>query len=315
MRDILITGGTGSFGRAFVRHLTRPTFTSSLHRIIVYSRGEHAQEDMAREFCDDRRLRFFIGDVRDKDRLEMAMRDVDTVVHAAALKIVPIAEYNPTECIATNVTGTENVVKAALRSGVARALLLSTDKAVNPINLYGSTKLAAEKTFCASNNLAAGRCAFSVVRYGNVVGSRGSVVPLFKKLAAEGKPLPITDPAMTRFWITMEQAIDLVHKTLWQMEGGEIVIPKIPSMKIIDLAKLIAPRLGYEIVGIRPGEKLHECLITADEARTTTDEGDCYVIHSRGIHPDSGSVMKADFSYASNTNDQWLSEEQMEKLI
>lgn len=315
MRDILITGGTGSFGRAFVRNLTRANLPSSWHRIIIYSRGEHAQEDMAREFCGDPRLRFFIGDVRDKDRLEMAMRDVDTVVHAAALKIVPIAEYNPTECVATNVTGTENVVKAALRSGVRRALLLSTDKAVNPINLYGSTKLAAEKIFCASNSLAAGRCAFSVVRYGNVVGSRGSVVPLFKKLASEGKTLPITHPDMTRFWITMDQATALVHQSLWKMEGGEIAIPKIPSMKIVNLAKMIAPRIGIEIVGIRPGEKIHECLITADEARMTTDEGDCYIIHTREKHPDSGPMVPDGFSYASNTNDKWLTDEEMEKLI
>lgn len=312
MKDVLITGGTGSFGSAFVKHLLDNV--QGLHRVIVYSRGEHAQEEMERELSDPR-MRFFIGDVRDKDRLEMAMYNVDTVVHAAALKIVPIAEYNPTECVATNVTGTENVVKAALRTGVKRALLISTDKAVNPINLYGSTKLAAEKTFVAANNLSAGRCAFSVVRYGNVVGSRGSVIPLFKKLEAEGKKLPITDIEMTRFWITMNKAVNLVSRTLFLMEGGEIVIPKIPSMKIVDLAAAFELSNGIEVVGIRPGEKLHETLMTADEAFTATDEKGCYVIHHRGMSRHGGDLVPAGFVYASDTNDEWLSVEEMRKLV
>lgn len=316
MKDVLITGGTGSFGSAFAKHLLDNV--PSVHRVIVYSRGEHAQEEMERKL-NDPRMRFFIGDVRDKDRLEMAMHNVDTVVHAAALKIVPVAEYNPTECVATNVTGTENVVKAALRAGVRRALLISTDKAVNPINLYGSTKLAAEKTFVAANNLSAGRCAFSVVRYGNVVGSRGSVIPLFKKLAAEGQPLPITDIEMTRFWITMNKAVNLVSRTIFLMEGGEIVIPKIPSMAVIDLVKAIYDPEDVDdvinIVGIRPGEKLHEVLMTADEARTASDEKGCYVIHRGKLPMSAGPPVAEGFVYASNTNDEWLTVEEMRKMI
>jgi UDP-N-acetylglucosamine 4,6-dehydratase len=313
VKSLLITGGTGSFGRAFAKRILKLRYGSPF-RLVIYSRGEHAQEDMARELNDDR-LRFFIGDVRDKDRLEMAMRTVDTVVHTAALKIVPTAEYNPTECVATNVTGTENVVKAALRIGVRRSILLSTDKAVSPINLYGSTKLAAEKIFVASNNLAAGSAAFSVVRYGNVLGSRGSVVPFFKQCLAQGKPLPITDPEMTRFSITMDQAINLVLETLHLMEGGEIAIPKIPSMKIMDLAEAMDPVGKREIVGIRPGEKIHECLLTADEARLTTNERNCFVIHNRKIAPSAGPKVDEGFSYSSNTNTEWLTPEQIRRMI
>lgn len=311
MKEVLVTGGTGSFGSAFVRHLLANT---DARRVIVYSRGEHAQEAMEREL-DDPRLRFFIGDVRDLDRLEMAMHNVDTVIHAAALKIVPIAEYNPTECTATNVTGTENVVKAALRTGVKRALLISTDKAVNPINLYGSTKLAAEKTFVAANNLSAGRCAFSVVRYGNVVGSRGSVIPLFKKLKEEGKPLPITDPNMTRFMITMNKAVNIVARTLFLMEGGEIVIPKIPSAMVTEIADLIDPGGERRMIGIRPGEKVNEILMTSDEARTATDEKGCYVIHHKVIPQSAGPMVPDGFFYVSNLNEEWLHGDELKELL
>jgi len=309
MKSVLITGGAGSFGKAFTKRILED---QSTRRVVIYSRGEHLQEDMQREIQDPR-LRYFIGDVRDKDRLEMAMRNVDTVIHAAALKIVPVAEYNPTECVATNVTGTENVVRAALRTGVRRAILLSTDKAVNPINLYGATKLAAEKIFVAANNLAAGDCAFSVVRYGNVVGSRGSVIPLFIKCAEAKQPFPITDPLMTRFWITMDQAIDLVVATHWKMEGGEIVIPRIPSMKVVDLARAIDASLPHNVVGIRPGEKVHECLLTADEARTTTNEGNCFVIHRD--KKAEGKYVQEGFVYESDTNDQWLTVDQLRMMI
>ncbi len=308
MKSILVTGGTGSFGQAFTRYLLAHT---GCRRIAIYSRGEHLQETMAREIPDER-LRFFIGDVRDLDRLEMAMRGVDTVVHAAALKVVPIAEYNPTECVATNVYGAENVVKAALRSGVERVLALSTDKAVNPINLYGATKLAAEKIFVAANALGAGSCRFGVVRYGNVVGSRGSVIPLFKKLASEGQALPITDSNMTRFWITMEQAVRLVADTLRTLEGREIVIPKIPSMRVTDLAEAINPDGERMMIGIRPGEKIHECLMTEDESRFAIDIGDHYSVHPKN---EGAGRLPTGFRYASDTNTEWLSVEQLRAMI
>src|SRR5512143_1235144 len=305
MKSVLVTGGTGSFGKAFVKRL----LATKIDRIAVLSRGEHAQEGMERELDDDR-VRFFIGDVRDKDRLELAMHGMDTVIHAAALKIVPIAEYNPTECVDTNIFGAENVVKAAIRTGVQRVIALSTDKAVNPINLYGATKLAAEKIFVASNALAAGRCNFSCVRYGNVVGSRGSVIPLFKKLLAEKKPLTITDENMTRFWITMDQAIDLVLMSLRiGIERGVIYVPKIPSMKITDLADAMDPNGVRRYIGIRPGEKLHECLITEDEARCTVEYPKFYA-----IKPLSNKGMVG-FRYTSDTNKQWLTAEQLRKLI
>jgi UDP-N-acetylglucosamine 4,6-dehydratase len=306
--QILITGGTGSFGQAFVRWLVTKPY-DEVSRIVVYSRGEHAQEDMAREYNDDR-LRFFIGDVRDLTRLELALNGIDTIVHAAALKVVPIAEYNPTECVATNVLGAQNVVKAAIHMGIKRVLTISTDKAVSPINLYGTTKLAAEKIFVAANTLAAGKSLFSVVRYGNVVGSRGSVIPFFRKLAAEGRPLPITHPEMTRFWITMDQAIGLVEKALSIMEGREIFVPKIPSMKIIDLAKAFSDLPTYEI-GIRPGEKIHECLITEDEAQHAVNGARAFV-----IRPNSHlNVLPRGFRYTSDGNTDWLTVEQLKALL
>jgi UDP-N-acetylglucosamine 4,6-dehydratase len=281
-RSVLVTGGTGSFGKAFVRHLLS---TMPPRRLVVFSRDEQKQWEMEQAIREtgidpDRRMRFFIGDVRDQSRLELAMRGVDTVVHAAALKIVPTAEYNPFECILTNVHGAENVVKAALRTGVSRVVALSTDKAANPINLYGASKLAADKIIVAANNLSGTNgCRFSVVRYGNVVGSRGSVIPYFQRLIREGADsLPITDPRMTRFWITLEQGVDFVVSSLAMMTGSEIFVPKIPSMKMVDLATALAPGLPHRIVGIRPGEKLHEVMITEDDARATVELEDRYII-------------------------------------
>lgn len=319
MKRVLITGGSGSFGNAFVRKLLE----TDPERVVVYSRDEQKQDAMDRQFSMHRSynsLRFFIGDVRDCDRLEFAMHGVDTIIHAAALKIVPTAEYNPTECIATNVYGAENVVRAAIRAGVKRVIALSTDKAVNPVNLYGASKLAAEKIFVAANFLAAGSTLFSVVRYGNVVGSRGSVIPLFKKLAAEGKSLPVTDTRMTRFWITLEQAVDFVLYAHEHMSGREIFIPKIPSMKISDLA--LAFDDSFHIVGIRPGEKLHECLLTEDESREAYDLGDSYIIlPSKSLykiqdHWVSSFVGLPDgFRYTSDTNTDWLTTEQLKGMI
>lgn len=308
MKSVLITGGTGSFGRAFTKYLLA---NPACQRVVIYSRGEHAQEDMANEI-KDHRIRFFIGDVRDRKRLELAMNGVETVVHAAALKVVHIAEYNPTECIATNIGGAENVVLAAISTGVKKVIALSTDKAVNPINLYGASKLAAEKIFIAANNLAGGRCMFSVVRYGNVVGSRGSVLPLFMKLAKEHKSLPITDERMTRFWIEMRGAIELVQLAYDNMRGRDVFIPKIPSVNIISLANALDR--PYHVVGIRPGEKLHETLVTEDEARHTVDCVDYYVIHpDAAINPED--LVPEDFRYSSDTNDEWLSVKQLKENI
>jgi UDP-N-acetylglucosamine 4,6-dehydratase len=324
--SVLVTGGTGSFGRAFVRQLltVRPP-----RRLVVFSRDEQKQDTMAREFraaMPDMfdRLRFFIGDVRDASRLELAMRDVDTVVHAAALKIVPTAEYNPFECILTNVHGAENVVKAALRTGVRKVVALSTDKAANPINLYGASKLASDKIMVAANNLSGeDGPRFSVVRYGNVIGSRGSVVPLFEELVRKGaKSLPITDERMTRFWITIEQGVSFVLSSLAIMEGGEILVPKIPSMRIVDLAKIIAPQLPHENVGIRPGEKLHEIMVTEDDARMTVELEDRYVIcpsnpgWSRGHLDRLGATPMAEgFSYTSDRNAEWLDHAGLSRMI
>lgn len=313
MKSVLITGGSGSFGNAFVRRLLE----GDSERIVIYSRDEQKQNDMAHLLSGHPRysvLRFFIGDVRDADRLRFAMHDVSTVVHAAALKIVPAAEYNPTECIATNIGGAENVVKAAIRSGVKRVIALSTDKAVNPVNLYGASKLAAEKIFIAANALAAGATRFSVVRYGNVVGSRGSVLPLFKKIAAEGKALPVTDYRMTRFWITMNQALDLVEYAYMVMFGREIFIPKIPSIKVTDLAEAVCGSKFYFESGIRPGEKLHECLLTEDESRDAWESKSYYVI-SHEV-PDGGyDSVPVGFRYTSDTNEDWLSIEQLKESL
>ena len=315
--SILVTGGTGSFGTAFARKLLA---TAPPRRLIIFSRDEQKQETLARDLKRDYpaavdRLRFFIGDVRDASRLEMAMRDVDYVVHAAALKIVPIAEYNPFECVLTNVHGAENVVKAALRTSVKRVVALSTDKAANPVNLYGATKLAADKIMVAANNLSGHDSAhFSVVRYGNVIGSRGSVVPFFQNLLRTGaKSLPITDPRMTRFWITLEQGVALVLSSFALMRGGEIFVPKIPSMRMVDLARTMAPDLPHEIIGVRPGEKIHEIMVTEDDARMTVELPDRYVICPPNAawkrdHLDAlgAKPVPEEFCYSSDLNTEWL---------
>lgn len=323
--SVLVTGGTGSFGQAFVKQLLR---RAPPRRLIVFSRDEQKQETMAQDLKKSApdmfdHMRFFIGDVRDASRLNLAMRDVDVVVHAAALKIVPTAEYNPFECILTNVYGAENVVKAALQNGVRKVIALSTDKAANPINLYGASKLAADKIMVAANHLVGDQdIAFSVVRYGNVIGSRGSVLPLFERLVNEGaKSLPITDPRMTRFWITLEQGVSFVLSSLVMMQGGEIFVPKIPSMNLADLARAVAPGLSHNVVGIRPGEKLHEVMISEDDSRLTVELDDRYVICP--IRNDwTGDHLKAfgarpapdGFRYSSDQNAEWLDAQSLAML-
>lgn len=275
-KSILVTGGTGSFGKAFIRALLDKYKPA---RVVVFSRDELKQFDMQQDFTSPA-MRFFLGDVRDRERLIQAMRGIDFVIHAAALKQVPAAEYNPMECIKTNIHGAENVIHAALENNVERVIALSTDKAANPINLYGATKLASDKLFVAANNIVgASHTRFSVVRYGNVVGSRGSVVPFFKRLIAEGaKELPITDERMTRFWISLDQAVEFVFRNFQRMRGGEIFVPKIPSVRIVDLATAMAPELPHKIIGIRPGEKLHEIMCPADDSHLTLEFADHYVI-------------------------------------
>jgi UDP-N-acetylglucosamine 4,6-dehydratase len=287
-RSILITGGTGSFGQRYVRTILQ---RFSPTRLIVYSRDELKQFEMAQQFPNSRHgcMRYFIGDVRDKDRLVQAMRGVDFVIHAAALKQVPAAEYNPMECIKTNIHGAENVIHAALANEVEKVVALSTDKAANPINLYGATKLASDKLFVAANNTAGGhRTRFAVVRYGNVVGSRGSVVPLFQKLIRDGADhLPITNDRMTRFWITLQQGVDFVLKDFERMRGGEIFVPRIPSVRVVDLASAMAPGLPHHIIGIRPGEKIHEVMCPADDSHLTLRFHDHFVIRPTIVFYDS----------------------------
>jgi UDP-N-acetylglucosamine 4,6-dehydratase len=323
-RSILITGGTGSFGRRFVRTVLeryRP------RRLVIYSRDELKQFEMQQEL-DSQALRFFIGDVRDRERMTQAMRGIDTVIHAAALKQVPAAEYNPMECIKTNVHGAENVISAAIANEVAQVVALSTDKAANPINLYGATKLVSDKLFVAANNVAGGhRTRFAVVRYGNVVGSRGSVVPFFRKLLADGAPsLPITDARMTRFWITLDQGVQFVLDSLARMQGGEVFVPKIPSARITDLATAIAPALPTRIVGIRPGEKLHEVMCPADDAHLTWAFDAHYVIGpsisfttpidpSRAPTGESGARVPDGFEYSSGINPHFLSVDEIRELL
>jgi UDP-N-acetylglucosamine 4,6-dehydratase len=319
--SLLVTGGTGSFGKYFVK---RVLDALEPKRLVVFSRDELKQSDMA-EALSPRKysaLRYFLGDVRDRDRLEMALRGIDVVVHAAALKQVPAAEYNPFECIHTNILGAENLVRASIAANVKKVVALSTDKAVNPINLYGASKLAADKIFVAANNLSGeSGPKFSVVRYGNVVGSRGSVVPYFRKLIAEGAAaLPITHPDMTRFWITLPQGVDFVLNAIRIMQGGEIFVPKIPSMSVAGVAKALAPELPLATIGIRPGEKLHETLITEDDARSTFDLGDRYVITPSirfaklGEYPDCARV-SPDFRYTSDKNPDRLTIEEFQKLL
>jgi UDP-N-acetylglucosamine 4,6-dehydratase len=317
--NILITGGTGSFGRQYAKTLLE-RYTPK--KIIIFSRDELKQFEMAQEFQQGC-MRFFIGDVRDRNRLIMAMRRVDYVIHAAALKQVPAAEYNPMECIKTNIMGAQNVIKAALESNVKKVIALSTDKAANPINLYGATKLCSDKLFISSNNLVGGDrpTRFSVVRYGNVVGSRGSVVPYFNKLIQNGtEHLPITDDRMTRFWITLQQGVDFVLKNFERMWGGEIFVPKIPSIRIVDLAMAMAPSLPIKIIGIRPGEKLHEIMCPLDDSHLTLEFKNHYVIQPTikfwsGNGPDyttnalgeTGNAVERGFEYNSGTNSNFLS--------
>lgn len=312
---LLVTGGTGSFGKAFIRLVLDEC---DPRKVIVFSRDELKQYEMAQDFKDER-LRFFIGDVRDRERLYRALDGVDVVIHAAALKQVPACEYNPFEAVKTNVLGAANVIDAAIDRKVQKVIALSTDKAANPVNLYGATKLCSDKLMVAANAYGAKRTRFSVVRYGNVMGSRGSVIPLFKKQAQEGL-LTITDERMTRFWLTLPQAARFVLDSLVRMRGGEVFVPKIPSMRILELADAIAPaNCPIKITGIRPGEKLHELLLPEDDARHAVDCGDYFVILPQfewWAGEDVGGVPLPDgFTYASNTNDRWLTSEDIRSMI
>jgi len=314
-KSILITGGTGSFGNQFIKRILE----TDIKRVIVFSRDELKQFEMAQRLSDPR-LRYFIGDVRDKDRLYRAFNGVDIVVHAAALKQVPACEYNPFEAIKTNILGAQNIIEAAIDKNVKRVIALSTDKAASPINLYGATKLCSDKLFVAANSYVGDKeTRFAAVRYGNVVGSRGSVIPFFKKLKATGK-LPITDFRMTRFWITLEQGVRFVIDSISRMYGGEIFVPKIPSMKVVDLARAIAPECELEHVGIRPGEKLHEVMITEDNARTSLEYDDYYVIQPEfpwwgRDNGKSGKKLPEGFKYSSDTNSKWLTVEELKVLV
>jgi UDP-N-acetylglucosamine 4,6-dehydratase len=322
-KAVLVTGGTGSFGKHFVKTVLE---SYKPRRLVIFSRDELKQYEMQQLFPMEQYpfMRYFIGDVRDRDRLELAMRDIDYVVHAAAMKQVPTAEYNPFECIRTNVFGAENLVYAALRRNVRKVIALSTDKAANPVNLYGASKLASDKIFVAANNLAGSDGArFAVVRYGNVFGSRGSVVPFFKKLAADGaSELPITDPRMTRFWITLTQGVNFVLSSMELARGGEIFVPKIPSTTIRDLASIIGPKLGQKVVGVRPGEKLHETMIPADDARWTVELDDRFVIlasfatASREAYLNRGArAVPEDFAYSSDSNTEQLDARGLQMLL
>ena len=317
---ILITGGTGSFGKKFVKKCLE---SDKYDRVVVYSRDELKQFEMQQEI-DHPKLRYFIGDVRDRDRLVMALAGIDTIVHAAAIKQVVASEYNPIEAIKTNVLGAENIIDASLRCGVKKVVALSTDKAVNPVNLYGATKLCSDKLFVAANNLSgANGPKFSVVRYGNVIGSRGSVIPFFKKQRETGV-LPITDVRMTRFWITLDEGVAFVNQALDLMHGAEVFVPKIPSMKVVDLANAIAPECEQKIIGIRPGEKLHECMVPADDSYNTYEFDDFFVIKpgytvnclqgQEKYNGDAGKLVPEGFSYSSDTNGEWMTLSELKKL-
>ena len=316
-QTVLVTGGTGSFGKAFARTLLA---AYPVRKLIIYSRDELKQHEMRTGGFDDPRIRYFIGDVRDEKRLRRAMEDVGIVVHAAALKQVPACEYNPMEAIMTNVMGARNVIEAALDAGVKRGMALSTDKAVNPINLYGATKLAAEKLFIQSNSYAGAKeTRFSCTRYGNVVGSRGSVIPLFLEQRKNGK-LTVTDKRMTRFWITLDQGVRFVLRCIEQMRGGEVFVPKIPSMNILELVKAVAPEGSIEFIGIRPGEKVHEVLVSEDEAGHTLELDDMFVIEP--THPwwtsekwAHGRRLQEGFKYGSDTNPRKLSVEELRRMV
>jgi len=315
--SVLITGGTGSLGKALIKYLLENT---KVRRIAIYSRDELKQHNLRNEIGEDKRLRWFIGDVRDLDRLKRALHGVDFVIHAAALKQVDTGEYNPMEFIKTNVLGSQNVIDAAIEAGVKKVVALSTDKASSPINLYGATKLTADKLFVAANNYSHSYgTTFSVVRYGNVMGSRGSVIPFWKSLADAGQPLPITDLRMTRFWISIEQAVQFVMDSLEIMNGGELYVPRIPSMRIVDLASAVAPAAKLEEVGMRPGEKLHEEMISADDSRRTFLVGDRYVVTpvvaEWGYETPQGTPMAEGVAYQSQTNDLWMSKEDIRNFL
>ena len=316
--SILVTGATGSFGKAFLGYALA---NLDPHRIVVFSRDELKQYEVRQMFGDDPRLRFFIGDIRDRDRLERAMHGIDHVVHAAALKQVDTAEYNPSEYVATNIHGSQNVIDAAINAGVQKVVALSTDKASSPINLYGATKLVADKLFISGNHYAATHpTRFAVVRYGNVMGSRGSVVPLFRRLNAEGKSLPVTDKRMTRFWITLDAAVKFVVDSFSVMQGGELFVPRIPSMRILDLIEAVAPDAPTHETGIRPGEKLHEEMIASDDSRRTLRFPDRYVVQpviaSWGYQtPEGGEQVPDGFNYRSDNNDLWLEVDEMRELL
>ncbi len=315
--SILITGGTGSFGKAFVRYALDHL---NPKRIAILSRDELKQYEMKAAFDGDRRLRWFLGDIRDRERLHRALHGIDYVVHAAALKQVDTAEYNPFEFVRTNVLGSQNVIDACIDEGVKKVVALSTDKASSPINLYGATKLTADKLFVAGNNYAhAQETRLAVVRYGNVMGSRGSVVPFFQQKVAMGEPLPITDERMTRFWITLPQAVQFVVDSFDRMTGGELYVPRIPSMKLTDLVEAIAPGYPTVTLGIRPGEKLHEEMISPDDSHRTVRQDDRYVVTPTiaewGFTPVDGEPVPSGFSYRSDTNDLWLTPEQLRAIL
>ena len=314
---ILVTGGTGSFGTAFVEHVLA---NCSPARLVVFSRDELKQREMRNVFEGDDRLRWFLGDVRDRDRLERAFRGIDFVVHAAALKQVDTAEYDPFEFVKTNILGSQNVVDAAIKANVKKVVALSTDKASSPINLYGATKLTADKLFVSANNYSGqSGTQFSVVRYGNVLGSRGSVVPLFRQLVKDGQPLPITDPQMTRFWISLQEAVEFVISSLRDMSGGELFVPMIPSMRIADLAKAIGGDHPTVVTGIRPGEKLHEEMISGEESHRTLRQDGRFVVQPTiadwGFQPLQGEPVAAGFNYRSDTNEFWLTVEDLQALL
>ena len=316
--DVLVTGGTGSFGKAFIKHLLEHHDPA---RVVIFSRDELKQYEARQLFQDDPRLRWFIGDVRDLERLKRAMHGIQYVVHAAALKQVDTAEYNPFEFVKTNILGSQNVIDAAIDGGVEKVVALSTDKASSPINLYGATKLVADKLFVSANHYAAQYPArFAVVRYGNVMGSRGSVIPFFRKLAAAGQSLPITDKQMTRFWISLDQAVQFVVDSFGSMQGGELYVPRIPSMRIIDLAEAVAPGSPIHEIGVRPGEKLHEEMISEEEGHRALLIDDRYVLQPTiatwGYTPPShGVAVPAQFSYRSNTNDLWYSVDDLRAML
>lgn len=315
--SVLITGGTGSFGNGLVGKLLAD---SSIRRVAIYSRDEFKQSEMRERFHNNQKLRWFLGDIRDKNRLVRALHNVDYVYHAAALKQVDTGEYNPMEFINTNVLGSQNVIEAAIECGVRKVIALSTDKASSPINLYGATKLTADKLFIAANNYSkAYGTSFAVVRYGNVMASRGSVIPFFRHLAASASALPITDLRMTRFWISISDAVNFVLNSMERMDGGELFVPKIPSMRIVDLARAISPTSSLVEIGLRPGEKLHEEMIATDDTYRTIELEDrfivCPVIAQWGFNVPEGIPMQSGLAYRSDTNSQWLDQSSLEKLI